>query len=193
MSADLPSELPVYLGEPRVSRLLQQLLPRGLFLLEPGSWLSRLLDAVSFEFARVEARGSYLVEESDPRTAAETLPEWERLLALPDSVVTAIPDTDEERRLAVTQKFIRQGGQSVPYYVALAAACGYTVTIDDAYGATVFRAGVRAGAATRGAPWAHAWRVDVQPPAGAALSHAELEAAIRRSAPAHTAVLFTYL
>lgn len=173
--------------------MLQQLLPRGPFLLEPGSRLIRLLEAISYEIARVEARGADLVEESDPRTATETLPEWERVLSLPDAVVTTIPAGLAQRRLVVTQKFVRQGGQSRPYYIALAAACGYTVTIDDSLRGLVLRAGFRTGARSYGTAPAFTWRVDVQPPAGAALSHAELEAVIRRSKPSHTEVLFNYL
>lgn len=193
MPAELPAELPVYLGEPRVSRMLKQLLPRGLFALEQDSYLARLLDAVSFEFARVEARGSYLLAESDPRTATETLEEWERLLGLPDDVVTSIPATVELRRLAVTQKLLRQGGQHRQFYVALAAACGYTATVEEPYFGLVLRAGFNAGASCYADYWAHAWHMSVQPPTGAALSHAVLEAVIRRAAPAHTVVFFNYL
>lgn len=182
-------------SSPRYKRQLAALLPPGaLWRLEPDSWLSRLLQAVADEFARVEVRGVALVEESDPRTATETLDDWERVLGLPDADVLEIPETDAERRLAITQKLVRVGGQSGAYFIGLAAACGYTVTIDDAYGLTVCRAGrVRAGQPASSERWAYVWRMDVQAPTGTALSHSELEAIIRRVAPAHTLVRFTYL
>jgi uncharacterized protein YmfQ (DUF2313 family) len=190
----LPAPLSAYLGDPAYSRQIQQLLPPGKLHLESDSWLHRVIDAISFEFARVSARGAYLFEESDPRTATETLDDWESMLALPDSAVTTIPTTTAARRQAVTQKLIRQGGQHRQFYIDLAAACGYTVTIDDTYGLRVARAGrMRSGARCYGADWAHVWMMTVQAPTGSALAHSELEAIIRRASPAHTAVLFTYL
>ncbi len=176
------------------ARMLKQLLPRGaLWLLESSSLLSKLLTAIGDELTRIDSRGVDLLVEADPRTATETLEEWERMLGLPDHCIETIPSTLPERRLAVVQKLIRQGGQHAEFYVSLAAACGYTVTIDDTYGASVLRAGFRAGARCYGLLWAFSWRVDVQPPAGDALSHDELECVIRRAAPAHTTVIFEYL
>lgn len=177
------------------ARQLKQLLPRGIvWNLEAGSRVSQVMLALAEELARVDARGADLVEESDPRTASETLDAWESMLGLPDDVILTIPATVAERRLAVTQKLLRVGGQTPAFYIALAAASGYAVTIDDSYGLTVARAGrARAGDPVRGVAWAHAWMVTVSPPAGAALTTTELEAIIRRAAPSHTAVLFTYL
>jgi len=177
------------------ARQLKQLLPQGAaWLLESGSVVSRTMLALAEELARVDARGSDLVEESDPRTATETLDAWERMLGLPDEAILTIPATDAERRLAVTQKLLTLGGQSAAFYIALADVCGYVVTIDDTYGLTVARAGrARAGDRVRSVEWAHVWEVTVSPPAGTALSTTELEAIIRRAAPSHTVVLFTYL
>lgn len=177
-----------------VTRALKQLLPRGrLWLLELGSYLDRILVAISDELVRILGRGEDLIEESDPRTATETLEDWERMLGLPDEVITTIPATDAARRLAITQKLIRQGGQHAGFYVALAAACGYTVTIDDSYGEDVFRAGTAVAGDALGGLWsAFQWGVTVTATAATALTHAELEAVIRRAAPAHTSVVFTY-
>ncbi|AGC43248.1 hypothetical protein MYSTI_01917 [Myxococcus stipitatus DSM 14675] len=179
---------------PSYARVIKKLLPPGSVwdLLTDGK-LSALCLALAQELTRVDGRAGAVLNEADPRTATETLEDWERVLGLPDADVPVIPSTVAERRLAITQKLVRVGGQSKPYYVALAAACGYTVTIDDSYGATILRAGFRAGARVFGVQWAHVWRVDVQPPTGDALSHAELEAIIRRAAAAHTVVFFRYL
>lgn len=176
------------------ARALKRLLPQGaVWDLLLGSRVSDVCHALAEELARIDARGADLINEVDPRTAIETLDDWERVLGLPDEDVPSIPSTVAERRLAVTQKLVRLGGQSVPYYTTLAAACGYVITIDDTYGRTILRAGFRAGARAYGVQWAHVWRVDVQPPTGDALPHAELEAIIRRAAAAHTVVLFRYL
>jgi uncharacterized protein YmfQ (DUF2313 family) len=176
------------------ARQLKALLPPGkLWNLAVDSVLSKVCLALGDEFARVDGRGADLIEESDPRTAYETLDDWERVLGLPDAAVTVIPTTPEARRLAITQKYIGVGGQSAAYYEQLAAACGYTVTVDDAFGSLVLRSGFRSGARCYGTDWAFVWQVNVSPPAGDALTHEELEAIIRRVSPAHTTVIFVYL
>lgn len=176
-------------------RALKKLLPPGpLWRLTPDSVLSRLFHAFGDECARVEARGYALIEETDPRTATETLPEWERMLGLPDQDVLTIPTTDAERQVAVTQKLLRTGGQSRAYYIGVALASGWTVTIDDSYGATVARAGrFRCGDRLYGAGWAFVWRVDVDFSVTGALTSTELEAVLNRIKPAHTLVIFNYL
>jgi uncharacterized protein YmfQ (DUF2313 family) len=180
------------------ARVLKALLPPGrLWNLLPDSIISKLFLAFGDEFSRVDTRGAALIEETDPRTATETLPEWEAMLGLPDEDIVTVPSTDAERRLAITQKFIRRGGQSPAYFLTLVAAAGYTGanSITEGYVATVARSwgGTRCNDKLRGGEWAHVWEVNVTPPPGVALSHAELEAVIRRAAPAHTVVLFNYL
>jgi len=176
-------------------RQLRQLLPPGkLWSGLVGSKLNRLLAAIGDELARVERRALAFLEEVDPRTAVETLPQWEAMLGLPDDLVLEIPGTTAGRRLAITQQLLKTGGQSAAYFIGIAAACGYTVTVTQGYAATVFRAGVgRAGDLVRGVEWAHVWKMTVQPPAGVALTHAELERIIVDISPAHTVVFFEYV
>lgn len=176
------------------ARVLARLLPSGAaWRPEAGSWLQRVLRAGADEFARFDDRTEALRAELDPRSATETIEDWERVLGLPDDAVTEIPVTLDARRRAVFQKQVAQGGQDAAYFIGVALACGYVVTIDAAYGPRVLRAGFRAGARVYGVAWAFAWRIDVQPPAGSALPHADLERIIRRSGPAHTVVIFNYL
>lgn len=180
------------------ARVLKKLLPPGkLWNLLPDSVLSKLFLAFGDELARVDVRGAALIEETDPRTATETLSDWEMMLGLPDADLVTIPASDAERRLAITQKFIRRGGQTPAYFLQLAAACGYTGanTITEGYAATVARSwgNSHCNDVLRGGEWAHVWELNVAPPPGTALSHAELEAIIRRAAPAHTVVVFNYL
>lgn len=198
--SDFPFGLGAYLGgssersNSPESQVLKQLLPPGhVWNLEPDSLTSRLLAATADEFARVSRRANELIAETDPRTATETLPDWERVLGLPDEIVTEIPATVAGERLAITQKMIAQGGQTPAYFVSLAAACGYSVTISDQYAAQLMRIGKRIGARLFAAPWAYAWTVNVSPATGPALTTAQLEAAIRKAAPAHTVVVFNYL
>lgn len=176
------------------ARQLKQLLPRGsVWLLEAGSWISQTLLAIADEYARVDGRGADLIEESDPRTASEMLDEWEVMLGLPDEDITAIPTSDEDRQVVVTQKYIAQEAMTPASYEARAIACGYEATVDDSYGTLILRSGFRSGDRCYGLGWASVFSLTVSPPAGAALSHAELEAVITRAAPAHTFVFFEYL
>lgn len=176
------------------ARQLKRLLPSGrVWNLEAESNTSKLLLGLAEELVRVDVRGLALIEESDPRTANETLAEWERMLGLPDEDIIEIPSTVEARRQAIITKLLQTGGQSRAYYISLAAAAGYVVDIYDGYGDELFRVNrQRMGDRLYGVAWAHTWVVTVQPPLGSALTHDELERIIRRVAPAHTVVIFEY-
>lgn len=185
---------------------LKQLFPPGaLWNFEAGSWLSKTTLALATEFARVSARAIDLLNEWDPRTAIETLPEWETMLGLPDVCTTTIPTSVAARRNAITSKYIARGGQTKQFYIDLAASLGYTVTIDTF---KVCRSGrARSGDRCYGSDWAYSWVVNVTgygPGAVALCGSARsgdrlrgfgqfpLECAIQRAAPAHTTVLFSY-
>lgn len=182
-------------AENAYAQMLRQLMPRGAaWLLEPGSWISKTLLALAVELARVGERGEDFIEETDPRTATETLDEWETMMGLPDDAIETIPVTDAARRLAITQKIVVLPDMTPQGFIDLAAECGYTVTIYDSYSDDLFRSGRgRSGDRVYGAPWVNVFLIEVSAPAGTALSHAELEAVIRRAAPAHTYVSFEYL
>lgn len=189
---------------------LAALLPQGrAWPRETGSTLMRLLLAKADELARVDGRAADLLEEVDPRTTLEMLDDWERVAGLPDNCIPA-PDSIAERRAALLARLTGQGGQSRAYFVELAAAMGYAVTIDE-FGP--FVAGSLAGQDLNGEAWAHAWRVNVQPPAVdtgegftityftagsdagerlAGFGSLDLECVISRARPAHSIVLFSY-
>lgn len=201
------------------ARMLRQLLPTGqAWEIEPGDVRSGALLAIAEELARVDARGDQLVEEADPRTALELLPEWEQLVGLPDDVMTEIPATITERRIAVLQKLTASGGQSRQYFMDLAAVSGFVVTITE-YFADVDAA--RCGTMRCGlfrvqdVDTSFVWQVNVDltsPGLAGGLQPSVwmqcgvwrcgerlrswngpiLEDIIRRYAPAHTTVLFSY-
>ena len=175
------------------ARQLRALLPSGaLWLLDPDSEISKTLLALAAELSRVDGRGQDLLTEADPRTATEMLSDWEQALGLPDEMVTEIPATDAARRVAITQKLVRIGGQTPAYFVDLSAACGYTVTISEWADHPVLRSGFRCGARCYGADWAFVWTVNVSSSSSDALTHSQFEAVIRAAAPAHTVVVFSY-
>lgn len=114
-------------------RMLAKLLPRGPAWRgknEAGTVLYLLIDGIKEEFLRIHQRALRLLEESDPRTTAELLPEWEKDLGLPGQGQSLAP-TFEGRRKQVVAKETARGGQSIPFFVALALKLGYVVTINN--------------------------------------------------------------
>jgi uncharacterized protein YmfQ (DUF2313 family) len=71
-----------------------------------------------------------LERETDPRIALELLPEWERAFGLPDPCV-AEPLSIADRQTALVARMTTEGGQSRDYFIGVAAALGYTITIRE--------------------------------------------------------------
>lgn len=186
------------------ARQLKALLPQGVaWDMGDGSWLSRFMLAVAGEMARVDGRAGDLLREMDPAATVEMLSDWERVLGLPDACVPA-EQTLQARRAAVVAKYTALGGQSRAYFIGLAAALGYEVTITEF---RPFRAGhSSAGDALTNGDWAHTWQVNGptvtvrefragQSAAGEPLrdwGNEELECAIAQRKPAHTLLQFAY-
>lgn len=184
--------------------LLQQLLPPGrAWTRAPGAVLTRLLAAWAAEFARLDARADDLLAEVDPRQSYELLADWERVLGLPDGC-SPVLGTVAERRAAVVQKLAVQGGQTRAFYVAMAAALGFEVVIHDLDPDV---GDFAPGLDVSGGKWRLVWRVEVLTQVDYAVFRVgsgrvgdrlveggalDLECVIRRAAPAHTQVIFTY-
>jgi uncharacterized protein YmfQ (DUF2313 family) len=149
----------VAIGAPAYARQLKGLLPPGAALLIRDSTIEDTLEAIAEELARLDARGEALIEEADPRTTAELITDWERVLGLPDGCVLELPATLADRRLAVAGKIAARGGQSRPFFIAAALALGFTSTISEFY-SDVLRSGFRSGDRVNGIAWVHTWRLD---------------------------------
>lgn len=165
------------------------------------SVVQRLLAALADEYDRLIALLILLREEADPRTTISLLPDWESQYGLPEPCVSP-PTTFEGRRDALVEKVTRKGGASRAYFIARAAAIGYTVTIteylpwtceDDCTGPIY------------GVDWIYRW--DVNAPTEtvfyfSAISECnqplawwgneQLECLLNRIKPAHTILKFTY-
>lgn len=114
-------------GEYRIQ--LQALLPAGTaWPRDADAELTHTLEALAEELARIDVRSEDLVEEADPRTSFELLPDWERIAALPAVYVTG-PQTTEERRQALVAKLTLLGGQDPGFFIDLAAGLGITITV----------------------------------------------------------------
>jgi uncharacterized protein YmfQ (DUF2313 family) len=194
------------------------LLPRGVaWSRDPEGVLMPLLEGLAELWGqKVDPRAGDLLErESDPRLTIEMLPDWERAFGLPDPCL-AEPLSIADRQAALVARMTMLGGQSRQFFIRLAAALGYTISIreyapwmfgisefgvtDDGTGYPHWEAGppeirfywtVRIGAVRL--TW---WRFGqaefgVDPHLRIALA-TDLECLIRRLAPAHTQVVFDY-
>lgn len=186
-------------------RQMQALLPLGpAWPRSDDAELTRLLAGLSSEFALIDGRATQLAEESDPRTTAELFGDWERVAGFPYSCVEAYATSNEQsaRRAALLGRLATLGGQSRAYFVAVAAALGYDISISEFVPHSVLD---DVEASVVGQRWAFAWQVNageysvneisteslVTEPL-AAWGNDLLECVIKRLKPAHTNVLFAY-
>ena len=182
--------------------LLQQLLPPGAAWPRDGAaTLTKVLEALADEMARGHNRAVGLVEESDPRAATELLADFERVVG-PDTCVPGGLATLAERRAYAHARWTARGGQSRAFFVALAAALGYPVTIAE-YRPFTCESGCDEPCCDE--PWRFAWTVGAPettvreyPCDGgcdeplATWGNELLECAINRAKPAHTTCHFAY-
>jgi uncharacterized protein YmfQ (DUF2313 family) len=181
---------------------LQQLLPPGrAWTRGPLAALTGLLGGFGPAYAAVDQRCSDLMDEADPRTTTEMLPDWERIAGLPDPCAGA-DQTLEQRRQLLLAKLTQVGGQSAAYLGQQAMGVGYPVTI-SAYAVCDCESDCEASVLEE--TWAFAFQV-----AAAATTvdvatcesgcddrletygNAVLECVIDRIKPAHTLAIFTY-
>lgn len=178
------------------------LLPQGdAWPREPDSDLGLLMQGIAEEFARIDARAIDLLNESHPSQAYEMFDEWEAMYGLPDSC-SSDDQSFPERRAAVVRAYKEFGGQSRAFFIAVAAALGYTITITE-YQARSF--GSELGTVFGGDDWNFTWQVNaaaVNPqtrsfgePMGelfASWGNARLECVFNRLRHAHRHIIFSY-
>jgi uncharacterized protein YmfQ (DUF2313 family) len=153
-------------------------------------------------YVRNNASAAALVVDAFPSTTVELLPEWEQSLGLPD-LCEAQPQTLQQRQAAVLARFVGAGGQTISYYTSVAAALGYAVTITEF---PTFRSGLSTSGSPCGDAYANAWQVSAPTftvsyfRSGASGSgeplqtygNTALQCTLRRLAPAHTTLIFSY-
>jgi len=130
------------------------------------------------------------------------LADWERVYGLPDTCAGGYAQTQAERIAAVLSKMRQRGGLSRSYFVSLAKALGYEITIEEY---DVFTCESGCDQPIYDEPWRFVWTVR-----GPAVTVREftcqsacddplsswgnelLECVINRLKPAHTYVIFAY-
>ncbi|WCT72044.1 DUF2313 domain-containing protein [Sphingomonas naphthae] len=196
----------------RYLQQLQALLPQGqAWSRAPDAMLTRLLAAMADGMARVDARSADLLEELDPSTTLELLGDWERVAGLPDACVP-VGGSIADRQTALARKIAGLGGQSVGFFVDLAARLGLDVEIREP---EPFDCNSRIDGEISDDGWRAAFIVRVLPPSEtigdtprvaiaefttlstvderlASFGAEDLECVVMRAAPAHSSPLFAY-
>lgn len=191
------------MGIERYTAMIQNLLPIGwAWPRQKNTNMELMITALAGEPQRVDKRVQNMLEESYPLTTNELLTDWESAMGLPEEC-EGLAETVQKRREAVHQKLATLGGQSPQFYIDIAAAIGFTVTITEF---RPFVAGDDAGDQVWGDDWAHVFQVNAPEETISYLNAGEgsageplatwgndvLECVISRHKPAHAAVIFAY-
>lgn len=158
----------------------------------------------AYSVARMDAVIIGLVDEADPTTTYALLDDWERVAGLPDACELAFGGEQEiaQRRSALLARITSAGGQTAAYYISVAAAMGYDITITEFSEHTVDD---DVDAEMNGQDWAFAWAVNATTTTVTEFSvddtaddplawwgNAILECVFERIKPAHTTLIFSY-
>lgn len=183
---------------------LWALMPRGrIWNRDAGSTQDQVLGCFAPAFQRASADALALLAHAFPATALDLIPEWQESLGLPDPCAGEAPTLIQQRQQIVA-RLTNSGGQSAPYFIALAAALGYTVTVTNY---APFRCGQSTAGQQVGAQdWFYTWSINAplntvtpflagQSTAGEPLAtwgNAVLECELRAACPAHSVLQFHY-
>ncbi|WP_026379354.1 YmfQ family protein [Afifella pfennigii] len=176
----------------------------GFALGKRGGVLDAVLSGFAAPTADAEAEAEALMDEVDPRTAVKLLPDFERVLGPDPCGRDTEASSVKERQRIAHQRWIAGGGQSIPYFISIAAALGVAIEIEEFWPS---RAGVlRAGDRLVAEGEQFIWRVKLAPlgsikfRAGAGragyplgwIIRSGIECVLQRLAPAHTTLVFSY-
>lgn len=195
----------------------RKLLPSGsAWQVEDDTNFAKFLNALAAEPARLQERVQDFLREIIPLSTNEMLDNWERFLELPDECTpTDITLTLYDRRLRVQQKLVTGGGQSLAFFKLIVQQLGYNPDAFTIKNFKTFKAGrSKAGDEisnsfdANGDPlgWPHTMQVIApaefverfkagRSTAGQKLVlpvNNTLECVMRKFAPAHAIVLFSF-
>lgn len=142
-------------------RALQALAPSGRAWPRASDTVqASVLKSLAASFQRSDGDATGLLRGSFPKTATIMLPEWEITLGLPDDCSIGEVDTIAKRQNAIISKLISTGGQSKSYFIGIAAAMGYTISIKEYRQA---RTGLSVcGDGLNGDDWPFVWLVEAE-------------------------------
>lgn len=184
---------------------VQALPPPGrAFPRDTDTLMAKVFTPPADALAAVRAVALFLANtESDPAQTVDLLPEFEADYGLPDPCTPAGSSVGQ-RRASLLAKIAGLGGQSRVYYIAVAAALGFVITITEF---TPSRLGVMHFGDPLLAPdWQFVWRVNAPTITVSrfhlgtsvfgdpfwAIGNTELQCRLSAIAPAHTILIFAY-
>ncbi|ECY3258964.1 DUF2313 domain-containing protein [Salmonella enterica subsp. enterica serovar Alachua] len=184
---------------------MQALLPTGrIWPRHPDSTQSKVIAALAKTYQRSDASAVALLAGAFPATALTMLYEWEETMGLPDNCSISEVQTIQQRRNAVVARLVGEGNLSKNYYIEVAAALGYDITITEFRQA---RCGFSVcGEALNGEDWPYTWKINagettyVQAQCGQTFcseplstwGNKILECTMNAIAPPFTILLFSY-
>ncbi|MBK0004388.1 YmfQ family protein [Erwinia sp. S38] len=185
---------------------LQSLIPVGLaWPRDSDTVQGAVVSALAGGFQRSDSDAIGLLEGAFPGTATVLLTEWEKTLGLPDDCSIGEVDSFGKRQSSVVSKLISTGGQSRAYFIGIAKALGYNITIREYRQA---RSGFSVcGDGLNGDEWPFVWLVEAEETtityARSGMSYCgdplrswgnkQLECRMNAQAPSHTIVKFGYI
>lgn len=194
---------PIYTDDDYLAALQGELPTGPVWPRDPDAVQTQTLRPLVKGYTRNADRAANLLVDAFPLAPVELLPEWELTLGLPDPCAGVAP-TLQQRQQQVAARFVAGGGQTPQYFVNFAASLGYSITITQF---APFRVGQNTvGQPLCGSDWSFAWQVNAPPTTVecfrvgrdtvgeplAVWGNAVLECEIKRLAPAHTTVGFSY-
>ena len=173
--------------------LLRNLLPLGpAWTDDPHAAVSRMFEGLAQELARIDGRCWALINEADPRSTQELFTDWQREFGLPDPCVLALggTQTGAQLRAALLGRINSVGGSTAAYFTNVAATLGFAIHITECLGCnTPYQWQVEVSIGKSLTPFSFA--SDFSEP-WATWGSTLLECVLKRLAPAHTDLVFSY-
>lgn len=151
---------------------------------QDGSNQASFCDALGDVYADQDGDSVQMLADFFPATATQGITEWNETLGLPDPC-GGTPASQAINQQQIVAKLAATGGQSVPYYTALAAALGFQISITE-FSPTLIGDDAPAGMITKTADWAYTWRVNILNSETAPADTTMLQCLLERYMPAHT-------
>jgi uncharacterized protein YmfQ (DUF2313 family) len=166
--------------------------------------LSAELSAVGKQLDDAQLNAEQLQAEMFPSSCTVSLPDWERVYALPDPCVT-IEQSLEQRRAALESKVNAKGGQSIPYFIDLAERMGYPDATVEEF--PMFTCNSAMGDALNSEDDGFYWQLNLPAATGGVFfftcnsaidsplqswGDEAIECRVRKNKPAYTNVIFAY-
>ncbi|MGH8386228.1 MAG: putative phage tail protein, partial [Pseudomonas sp.] len=141
-----------------------------------------VIDAEADALQMAVDRAKTIENAMHPATAGDGIADWERVLGL-----RPLPSANPTDRVqAVLAKLGELGGLSIPYFVRLAAATGYAITISEPKPWRVGHSSVDEPLYLENVLFVWQVRIDRRPPDATPSTDAALEATFNNLKPAHT-------